>query len=81
MNFAEAVANPYLSRLVGGMMGLPEADLPQIKAGATAGSLAMAGDFSHEVMSAVQDFGRVLRGLRRVSGPTPSPAASAPRAS
>ena len=58
VNFAEAVANPYLSRLVGGMMGLPEADLPQIKAGATAGSLAMAGDFSPEVMAAVQEFGR-----------------------
>jgi cytochrome P450 len=63
VNFAEAVANPYLSRLVGGMMGLPEADLPQIKAGATAGSLAMAGDFSDDVMAAVQEFGRYFVGF------------------
>ena len=64
MNFAEAVANPYLSRLVGGMMGLPEADLPQIKAGATAGSLAMAGDFSDRGHGGGAGVRPVLRGLR-----------------
>jgi cytochrome P450 len=56
VNFAEAVANPYLSRLVGGLMGLPERDLPAIKDGATAASLAMAGDYSEPVMSQLAGF-------------------------
>ena len=55
-NFAESVSNPYLSRLVGRLMGIPAEDLPHIKDGATAASLAMAGDFSDEVMSRLTSF-------------------------
>ncbi len=58
VNFAEAVSNPYLSRVVGALMGLPVEDLPKIKDGATAASLAMAGDFSPDVVTAVLEFGR-----------------------
>jgi len=46
VNFAEDVANPYLSRLVGRLMGIPEEDQAAIKEGATATSLVMSGDFS-----------------------------------
>jgi cytochrome P450 len=56
VNFSEAVANPYLSRLVGGLMGIPEPDLPEVKDGATAASLAMSGDFSDGVMERVRAF-------------------------
>ena len=58
VNFADAVSNPYLSLLVGGLMGLPPDDLGRIKDGATAASLAMAGDTSPPVMDALGDFGR-----------------------
>ena len=58
VNFAEAVSNPYLSRLVGGLMGVPAGDLGRIKEGATAASLVMAGETSAEVMASLQDFGR-----------------------
>ena len=68
VNFSEAVANPYLSRLVGGMMGIPEADLPLVKDGATAGSLAMAGDFSDPTHGGGRRVRRVLRRLRRRVG-------------
>ena len=57
VNFAEAVSNPYLSRLVGGLMGIPAADLPRIKDGATAASLIMAGDTSPESLKELQQFG------------------------
>jgi cytochrome P450 len=55
-NFADGVANPYLSRLVGSLMGIPFEDLPVVKDGATAASLAMAGDYSDEVMAGVKGF-------------------------
>ncbi len=55
-NFAESVSNPYLSRLVGGLMGIPAEDLPDIKDWATAASLAMAGDFRDEVLSELTSF-------------------------
>ncbi len=57
-NFAESVSNPYLSRVVGALMGLPVEDLPKIKQGATAASLAMAGDYSAGVLNDVREFGR-----------------------
>lgn len=58
VNFPDAVANPYLSRLVGGLMGIPESDLAEVKDGATAASLAMSGDFSEGVMTRVGAFQR-----------------------
>lgn len=58
VNFSEEVANPYLSRLVGGLMGIPDSDLALVKDGATAASLAMAGDFSAGVMDRVGSFQR-----------------------
>ena len=56
VNVADDISNPYLSRFVGGLMGLPDADLPAIKDGATAGSLRMAGDFRPEVLHQVAQF-------------------------
>ena len=56
VNVADAISNPYLSRFVGGLMGLPVADLPAIKDGATASSLRMAGDFRPEVLHEVARF-------------------------
>jgi cytochrome P450 len=56
VNVAEAVANPYLSRFVGALMGIPEHDLPAIKDGATAASLAMAGDLGAPVREELARF-------------------------
>ncbi len=61
INIAEAVANPYLSTVVGDLMGVPVEDRLRVKDGATAGSLAMAGDYSPEVLAAVKDFGEYFR--------------------
>lgn len=61
VNLAEAVANPYLSTVVGDLMGIPHEDRLQVKDGATAGSLAMAGDFSPEVLAAINAFGAYFR--------------------
>jgi cytochrome P450 len=57
VNFAEDVANPYLSRLVGRLMGIPEADQRVIKEGATATSLVMSGDFSQPAVDQRAAFG------------------------
>ena len=59
------------------MMGIPTRTWLQIKDGATAGSLAMAGDFSARGLAAVQEFGRTSA-LRRASGPRPSAAGECP---
>ena len=56
INFAEDVANPYLSRFTGGLMGIPDDDLDAIKDGATATSLAMAGDTSAPVAERKAQF-------------------------
>ena len=61
VNVAETVANPYLSSIVGDLMGLPEEDRPLIKDGATAGSLAMAGDFSPAVLATAKEFADYFR--------------------
>jgi cytochrome P450 len=63
VNVAEAISNPYLSRFVGGLMGLPPADLPLIKDWATAASLRMAGDFRPEVLRGVSEFAEYFGGF------------------
>jgi (1->4)-alpha-D-glucan 1-alpha-D-glucosylmutase len=63
VNVAEAISNPYLSRYVGGLMGIPDADLPAIKDGATAASLRMAGDFRPEVLGRVSAFAGYFAGF------------------
>jgi cytochrome P450 len=65
VNVAEAISNPYLSRFVGGLMGLPDADLPDIKDWATAASLRMAGDFRPEVLDRVGQFAEYFAGFVR----------------
>jgi cytochrome P450 len=57
VNFAEDVANPYVSRLVGRLMGIPEGDQQVIKEGATATSLVMSGDFSQPAVDQRAAFG------------------------
>lgn len=61
VNIAETVANPYLSTVVGDLMGVPDEDRSFVKDGATAGSLAMSGDFSPEVLAATKEFGDYFR--------------------
>jgi beta-dihydromenaquinone-9 omega-hydroxylase len=63
VNVAEAISNPYLSRFVGALMGIPDADLPVIKDGATAASLRMAGDFSAPVLQQVMEFAEYFAGF------------------
>ena len=63
VNIAETVSNPYLSTVVGDLMGVPTEDRMQIKDGATAGSLAMSGDFSPEVIAATKTFADYFRGF------------------
>jgi beta-dihydromenaquinone-9 omega-hydroxylase len=65
VNVAEAISNPYLSRFVGALMGLPESDLPAIKDWATAASLRMAGDFRPEVLAGVTRFADYFAGFVR----------------
>ena len=56
VNLAEVVANPYLSTIVGDLMGLPEHSRALVKDGATAGSLMMAGDFDPVNLSMAEQF-------------------------
>lgn len=63
VNFAEDVANPYLSRLVGRLMGIPEEDQAVIKEGATATSLVMSGDVSQPAVDRRAAFGAYFDGF------------------
>ena len=68
VNVADVVANPYLSTIVGDLMGLPEPDRGLVKDGATAGSLMMAGDFDPEVVAMAQRFSAYFVGFVRQRG-------------
>jgi cytochrome P450 len=68
VNLAETIANPYLSTIVGDLIGLPEEDRQLVKDGATAGSLAMAGDFSPDVIASATAFADYFRGFVTARG-------------
>lgn len=62
-NFASTVSTPYLSRLVGEWMGIPDPDIDMVNQGSTAASLVMAGDFSNEVMGQLAGFGEYFEAM------------------
>jgi len=68
VNVAEVVANPYLSTIVGDLMGLSEADRPLVKDGATAGSLIMSGDPDPALLTMAQRFVAYFEGFVRERG-------------
>ena len=68
VNLAEVVANPYLSTIVGDLMGLPEHSRALVKDGATAGSLMMAGDFDPVNLSMAEQFVAYFEGFVRERG-------------